>query len=245
VLSDVNLEIATGETLGLVGDSGAGKTMTALSILRLLPVGAEVSGQILYDGDDLLQMPDKTLRGIRGREIGVIFQDPLAALDPLMRIDHQLTEGMIYHLASTKRTAVQQAAGLLAEVGIADPESCLRSYPHQLSGGMRQRALIAGALSCGPRLLICDEITSSLDAVTQLQLLALLRNLRTRQELSILFISHNLRVVSGISDRITVMQNGRVLESGTAKDIFQNPASEHAANLTAACFSLNDAHSDS
>jgi ABC-type dipeptide/oligopeptide/nickel transport system ATPase component len=242
VLTDVSLEIAAGETLGLVGESGAGKTMTALSILKLLPTGAKVRGQILYQGNDLFQMSERAIRGIRGHHIAVIFQDPLAALDPIMRIDQQLTEGMIYHLASTKQEATRQVAKLLKRVGIAEPETCLRSYPHQLSGGMRQRALIAGALSCKPRLLICDEITSSLDAVTQLRLLALLRDLRKQQELSILFISHNLRVVSGISDRVAVMQKGRVLESGAAKDVLRNPATAYTANLTADQTDLNDVH---
>ena len=231
-LENVGFQLARGETFGLVGESASGKTLTALAILRLLPAGARmVSGEILYDGTDLRQITEGQMHRIRGREIGIVFQDPLTALNPVMRIDTQLSEGMIYHLAYSKQEASLRGKRLLREVGIPDPDQCLRSYPHQLSGGMRQRVLIASALSCQPKLLICDEITSALDTVTQAQLLTLLDRLKKALDLSILFISHDLRAVSQIADRVAVMRNGRILEEGSAADVFERPVNSYTRNL--------------
>jgi ABC-type dipeptide/oligopeptide/nickel transport system ATPase component len=234
VLEKLNLEVGAGEIVGLLGESGAGKTVTALAILGLLPAYARIpSGEIRYQGRSLLEIPRKKLREIRGCEIGMIFQDPRAALNPVMRIDQQLCEGMIYRLAYSKQKALNEGSRLLEAVGIRDPSRCLNSYPHQLSGGMRQRVIIASALSCRPQLLICDEITSSIDSLLQSRILSLLGRLKHEMKISILLITHNLRVVRQIADRTAVMLGGKIIEEGETEKILKEPTQEFTRSLAA------------
>lgn len=224
VLSQVDLTLLGGEILALVGQSGAGKTLTALAILGLLPPKAVVlSGKIEFQGRDLLLLRKDELRRERGCEIALVFQDPRTALNPVMRIDEQLAEGMRYRLQYSKQESLRESIRALTAVGIQDPERCLRSYPHQLSGGMRQRILLATALTCRPRLLICDEITSSVDCILQSQLLALLDRLRREHKTSILLITHNLWSARQIADRVSVLLRGRVVEEGSTESIFNQP----------------------
>ncbi len=209
VLKKVDLEIGTGETVGVIGESGCGKTTMALALLRLLPPNASVlEGQITFGTQDLLGLDRDQLNQVRGRKIGFVFQEPLSALNPLMRIETQVCEGMRYHLHLSKNAARVRAITLLERVGITDGSKCLEAYPHQLSGGMRQRVLIATALSCEPRLLICDEPSSSLDRPTQLKLMETMAQLKESSSLSILLISHDLDLVSGIADRTLLIEEG-------------------------------------
>ena len=234
VLDRLDLRIFAGEIVGLIGESGAGKTVAALSILGLLPNEAAVlSGEIRYQGVNLLDLKKSELREVRGCGIGIVFQDPRTALNPVMRIDKQLFEGMRCRLGYSKEKALEESAGLLRAVGIQDPERCLRAYPHQLSGGMRQRVLVAAALSCKPRVLICDEITSSVDSIVQSQLLALLTRLRENWNVSILLITHDLRAAERVADRIAVMLQGKVVEEGNTEKIFGEPAHGFTRTLLA------------
>jgi ABC-type dipeptide/oligopeptide/nickel transport system ATPase component len=220
VIDDVDLKVCSGETVGLVGKSGSGKTMIALAILGLLPAGAVVRrGEILYQDRNLLKLSAKELRKLRGREIGLIFQEPRSALNPVMRIEEQLLEGMKFHLGYSKTEAVQEGLRFLSTVGIEDPERCMAAYAYQLSGGMRQRVLIAMALSCKPRLLICDEMTSSVDSITENQLLALLARIKDEENLSILLITHSLPPVRRLADRVAVLFQGKVVEEGSVERI--------------------------
>lgn len=224
ILNQLDLEIFAGEIAGLVGESGAGKTLTALAILGLLPSRAKIlSGEIRYQGLNLLNLKANEMRQVRGGEIGIVFQDPRAALDPVMRIDKQLCEGMRFRLGYSRKRAVEESSRLLDAVGIEEPERCLKAYPHQLSGGMRQRILIAAALSCKPRVMVCDEITSSVDSIVQAQLLTLLVRLRKTLNISILLITHDLWVVRRISDRVSVLLQGKVVEEGATEQIFDRP----------------------
>jgi ABC-type dipeptide/oligopeptide/nickel transport system ATPase component len=234
ILDDLDLRIAAGEILALVGASGAGKTVTALAILGLLPPRARIEGgRILYQGRNLLKLEKKELREIRGCGIGMIFQDPRAALNPLMRIDQQLCEGMKYRLGYSKRQALEEGERLLEDVGIQEPKRCLKAYPHQLSGGMRQRITIAAAVSCSPQLLICDEITSSVDSIVQGRILLLLRRLSRHLKLSILLITHDLRAVRQTADRMAVMLDGKVVEEGCPRAILARPSHEFTRSLIA------------
>ncbi len=209
VLEKVDLEVGTGETVGVLGESGCGKTTMALSLLRLLPANAHVrSGRITFGSQNLLELDRDQLNQVRGREIGFVFQEPLLALNPLMRIESQLCEGMRHHLHLSKNAARARAISLLERVGITDGRWCLEAYPHQISGGMRQRVLIATALSCEPKLLICDEPSSSLDRPTQLKLMETLAQLKQSRDLSILLISHDLDLISRIADRTLFIEAG-------------------------------------
>ncbi len=209
VLEKVDLEVGTGETVGVLGASGCGKTTMALSLLRLLPANAHVrSGRITFGSQNLLELDRDQLNQVRGREIGFVFQEPLLALNPLMRIESQLCEGMRHHLHLSKNAARARAISLLERVGITDGRWCLEAYPHQISGGMRQRVLIATALSCEPKLLICDEPSSSLDRPTQLKLMETLAQLKQSRDLSILLISHDLDLISRIADRTLFIEAG-------------------------------------
>ena len=223
-VSGVNLSVAPGEMVAVVGETGSGKSMTALSVLRLLRDPVRISGgQILFEGEDLVAMPERRLRKVRGARIGMVFQDPMTALNPFHRIGDQIVE-MICTATGERRRAVRpRVPELLAEVGITRPELRVRQYPHELSGGMRQRAMIAMALANRPRLLIADEPTTGLDATVEAQVLALLRELNRQYGMAVMIITHNLGVVAGLSDRTVVMYGGRVVESGPTAALFADP----------------------
>jgi peptide/nickel transport system ATP-binding protein len=221
---DVDLELLEGETLCLVGESGSGKSMTALAMVGLLPTYAFRRAQRLhFDGLDILSMSERALRRLRGPAVSMIFQDPTAALDPSRTIGYQLEEVYLRHRSGGRRAAGRRACELLERVGISSPGDRLRQFPHQLSGGLRQRVMIAMALICDPRLLIADEPTTALDATTQIEILRLLRELKEERRLSLLFITHDFGVVAHIADRVAVMYAGEIVESGTAADVIGDP----------------------
>jgi oligopeptide transport system ATP-binding protein len=223
-VDDVSLTIGAGETLGLVGESGCGKTMTARSIVRLLPTGGRiVAGQVLFEGTDLAAMEPTALRRLRGHRIGVVFQDPSTSLNPVHTIGDQITEPMRLHLGLSRSAATDRATELLERVGIPRPRQRLRDYPHQLSGGMRQRVMIAIAVSCEPRLLIADEPTTALDVTIQAQILELIRELSSASGTAVLLITHDLGIAAGMCDRIDVMYAGRMVETAGLDDLFERP----------------------
>ncbi|MFG1403225.1 ABC transporter ATP-binding protein [Xanthobacter sediminis] len=221
----VSFDIATGETLALVGESGSGKSVTALSILKLLnyPAARHPSGEILFEGRDLLAIPERELRGVRGNKITMVFQEPMSSLNPLHTIERQVGEMLILHRGLGANAARARTLELLAEVGIPDPASRLSAYPHQLSGGQRQRVMIAMALANAPDLLIADEPTTALDVTVQAQILKLLKDLQKRLGMAMLFITHDLNIVRKIADRVCVMQKGEIVEQGGAEETFLNP----------------------
>jgi oligopeptide/dipeptide ABC transporter ATP-binding protein len=235
---DLSFSIAPGEVLGLVGESGSGKSVTSLALMRLLPPNARASGEIhLANGKgvcDLLQLPDAAVRPLRGSQIAMIFQEPMTALNPVMRVGDQVAEAVRAHHEVRKREAWNRAVAALNEVGIADSERRARDYPHQLSGGMRQRVMIAMAIVNRPTLLIADEPTTALDVTIQAQILDLLGKLRARFGLTMLFISHDLAVVSQVADRVAVMYAGNLVEMGSRRDIFRAPAHPYTRGLVQA-----------
>jgi peptide/nickel transport system ATP-binding protein len=237
----VSLSVQPGRALGLVGESGCGKTLTALALLRLLPDrAARISaGSVRFAGEDLTTASAERLRRVRGREIGAVFQDPMTFLNPVLRVGDQVAEPLRCHTGLSARAARARTLETLAEVGLADPERCYQSYPHQLSGGMRQRALIAAALICDPRLLIADEPTTALDVTVQAQLLALLDRERRRRGLALILITHDLGVVARICDEVAVMYAGRVVERGGVKELFAAPAHPYTAGLLASVRALD------
>jgi oligopeptide/dipeptide ABC transporter ATP-binding protein len=222
-VDDVSFELTAGQVLGIAGESGSGKTMTALALLGLLPSGARTSGRAVFGGRDLLALARRDLRSIRGREIALVFQDPTTSLHPLLRIETQLTEHVRQHLGLTKDEARRRAARLLATVRIPDPRSALAAYPHQFSGGMRQRIAIAAALACEPKLLIADEPTTALDVTVQAGILRLLDRLRREQGISVMVITHDLGVLSAVSDELCVMYAGRIVERGQTRKVLAAP----------------------
>ncbi len=221
----VDLAIGAGETLAVVGESGSGKSVTALAVLRLFgrDDGAVARGRILWRGEDLLPLPEAALRRFRGREIAIIFQDPGASLNPVFTVGEQIAEVLRRHEGLSKDRAAARARDLLRDVGIADPERRIRAYPHQLSGGMRQRVMIAVALACSPQLLIADEPTTALDVTIQAQILRLLKALQARTGMALMFITHDLELVADIADRIAVMYAGQVVETGPAAEVLARP----------------------
>ncbi len=221
----VSYYLDQGETLGLVGESGCGKSVSALSIMRLIPdpPGRIVGGSIMFENKDLTAMPEKELRKIRGNAISMIFQDPMTSLNPVLRIGEQMTESIELHLKLDRKAAVERAVELVDAVGIPDGRHRLRDYPHQFSGGMRQRIMIAMALSCNPRLLIADEPTTALDVTIQAQILDLLRRLQAKIGMSILLITHDLGVVAGTAKRVAVMYAGKIVEQAPTKELFAHP----------------------
>jgi peptide/nickel transport system ATP-binding protein len=224
VVNDVSFEIRKGETLGLVGESGSGKSMTALSILRLVPPPGQIAGgAIELDGQNLLTLPEPAMREVRGARISLIFQEPMTALNPVFTVGDQIGEALLVHRRANRRGARGRAIELLAAVGITDPERRVDDYPHQLSGGMRQRVMIAIALACEPPLVIADEPTTALDVTIQAQILDLLRELKARLGLSLLLITHDLGVVAEMADRVAVMNNGRIVEQAAVRDLFRTP----------------------
>ncbi|MFX3619205.1 MAG: ABC transporter ATP-binding protein [Sporolactobacillus sp.] len=221
----INLFLKPGETLAIVGESGSGKSVTARSIMGLLPEKQSTiqRGSILFEGKDLTKIPEKAKRELRGKEIAMIFQDPMTSLNPTLTIGHQLMEPLRMHQKLSKKQAKQRSIELLRKVGIPNPEQRMKQYPHQFSGGMRQRVVIAIAIACNPKILIADEPTTALDVTVQAKILELLKNLQKQMGTAILFITHDLGVVANMADRIAVMYAGRVAEVGTVDEIFYYP----------------------
>ena len=231
---DVSFVVAAGETLCLVGESGSGKSLTALSIMRLIQTpGRIASGQILFKGRDLQALAEREMQRVRGAEIGLIFQEPMTALNPVYTIGNQIEETLRIHGRATRRNARDKAIELLATVSVPEPERRVREYPHQLSGGLRQRALIALALAGGPVLLIADEPTTALDVTSQAQILDLLRDLQKRLGLALLLITHDLGVVAEMADRVAVMYAGRIVEQAPVRPLFADPKHPYTRGLMA------------
>jgi oligopeptide/dipeptide ABC transporter ATP-binding protein len=229
----VSWDVKEGETVALVGESGCGKSVTALSIMRLVaqPAGRIVGGQVLFKGRDLLALSEEEMRHVRGREIGMVFQEPMTSLNPVLTIGRQLTEGLEIHLGMSPADARKRAEELLGLVGIPDPARRLRQYPHQFSGGMRQRMMIAMALACNPSLVLADEPTTALDVTIQAQILELMKDLSRRLGVAMLIITHNLGVVARYADRVNVMYAGRIIERGTAREIYHSPRHPYTLGL--------------
>jgi oligopeptide transport system ATP-binding protein len=229
----ISFELKRGETLGIVGESGSGKSVTNLSIIRLIPEppGKIVSGEILFEGEDLRALPVEELRRIRGKRIAMIFQDPMTSLNPFMRISKQLMEITQLHLGHTKTQAYEHAVKMLETVGIPDARARVDSYPHEFSGGMRQRVMIAMALSCEPELLIADEPTTALDVTIQAQILELIKQLKQETGTSVILITHDLGVVAGMTDHIIVMYAGKVFEQARTRELFSCPGNPYTKGL--------------
>jgi oligopeptide/dipeptide ABC transporter ATP-binding protein len=231
----LDLTIAVGEVLGLVGESGSGKSVTALALMRLLPPQARASGEILFgngsSSQDLLQLPDESMRHLRGAQLAMIFQEPMTALNPVMRVGSQIAEALLAHNKVSRQEAWNRAVEAMGDVAIPDPAKRARDYPHQLSGGMRQRVMIAMAIINRPQLLIADEPTTALDVTIQAQILELLAELRGKFGLTMLFISHDLAVVSQVADQVAVMYAGSLVELGCKRDIFHAPAHPYTRGL--------------
>jgi ABC-type dipeptide/oligopeptide/nickel transport system ATPase component len=234
----ISFAIHSGEALGLVGESGSGKSVTSLAIMRLLAPQAVISGEILYSDRDLAGMKVEEMRRLRGSEIAMIFQEPMTALNPVMRVGDQIVEAVLAHERAGKAAARSRAIDGLREVGIPEPERRFSAYPHQLSGGQRQRVMIAIALVNRPKLLIADEPTTALDVTVQAQVLELLRELRAKHKLAMLFISHDLGVIAQICDRVAVMYAGQVLEAGSVAQVFAKPSHPYTRGLLHAIPSL-------
>jgi oligopeptide/dipeptide ABC transporter ATP-binding protein len=232
VVSDVSFTVAAGEALGIVGESGSGKTLSMLSLLQLLPHGAVAhADRALYDGRDLLGQSRLQMSGIRGREIAFVFQDSLTALNPVLTIGRQITEVLRLHFSLSAADAQQRTAELLAKVGIPDPSLRMRQYPHEFSGGMRQRVCIAMALAGEPRVLIADEPTTALDVTVQAEIVNLIQQLQRDSGLTVIWVTHDLALLARIADRVIVMYGGRVMEDAGARDLFETPRHPYAAAL--------------
>ena len=235
-VQNADLQLHAGETVCVVGESGSGKSLTARAVMGLLPaphvrVG---SGEIMFGGQDITQVSDERLREIRGSEISMIFQEPMTALNPVMSIGDQIDEVFRYHVSMTKKERVEKSIKLLEDVNLPDPAQIINAYPHELSGGQRQRAMIAMALALGPKILIADEPTTALDVTTQAQILELIKDMQKRLDTGVLFITHDFGVVADIADRVVVMQEGNIVETGTAKQVLNNPKHPYTKSLIAA-----------
>ena len=231
-VDDVSLVVNRGEVLGLVGESGCGKSVTSLSIMRLISQpGRVIAGEIIFDDEDLLLLPEKRMMDIRGNRISMIFQQPQSSLNPVFHIGDQLAEVIILHQDVNKTEANRRVIELLRMVGIPEPEARVKAYPHELSGGMAQRVMIAMALACVPELLIADEPTTALDVTIQAQILDLMRNLRSKTDTAIILITHDLGVVAEMCDRVNVMYAGRIVETAYVKELFQSPKHPYTAAL--------------
>ncbi len=241
----VSFDVRPGQTVGLVGESGCGKSVTSLAIMGLLPDrGNHVEGEAIFDGEDLLSLSASAMRDRRGSDIAMIFQDPLSSLNPVVSIGRQVTEVMERHQGLSRKEATPKAADLLERVGIPDPKARLLNYPHQLSGGMRQRALIAMALACNPRLLIADEPTTALDVTIQAQILALLKELVVDTGTALVMITHDLGVVAGLCDEVNVLYGGKVVERGGRHGLFRNPRHPYTVGLLNSIPRLDAARGD-
>jgi oligopeptide transport system ATP-binding protein len=245
-VDDVSFELGHGETLGLVGESGCGKSVTALSLTRLVPnpPGKIVSGSVVFDGVDLLKLSDDGMRKLRGKEIGFIFQDPLTSLNPTLTIGFQIAEGIRQHMGLSKKASYDRVVELLSKVGIPRAKDRLGDYPHQFSGGMRQRVMIAIALSCDPKLILADEPTTALDVTIQAQILELISVLSDEFGTAVLLITHDLGIAAGMCDRVNVMYAGRIVETGSVDVIFENPRMPYAWGLLDSLPRLDDVRSD-
>ena len=234
-LDDVSFTLKKGETLGIVGESGCGKSQMALSIMRLVqsPPGKTVAGSIELDGVDILKLSKREMKKIRGEKVAMIFQEPMTSLNPVLTIGHQITESILIHQKTDRKTARARAVEMLRMVGIPLPEKRMREYPHQLSGGMRQRVMIAIALCCNPQLLICDEPTTALDVTIQAQILELINDLRRRTGTSVIMITHDLGVVAQVSKNVMIMYAGKAMEYGTVQQVFTDPLHPYTKALLA------------
>ncbi len=232
-VDDVSFHIMPGETLGIVGESGSGKSITAMSIMRLIPTppGRIVNGSVHFEGDDVLTMSDEEMRSVRGNKIAMIFQDPMTSLNPVLNINKQIGETLELHLGMSKSQSRQRAIELLNMVGIPNAEQRVDQYPHQFSGGMRQRVMIAMALSCNPTLLIADEPTTALDVTIQAQILDLMRSLQIEHNTALMLITHDLGVVAGMTDRVNVMYAGHIVETADTEELFANPRHPYTVGL--------------
>ena len=242
-VNDVSFQLQEGETLGIVGESGSGKSVSSMAIMRLLPpitTQIDPQSQVIFKGEDLLKAKDKDMRRIRGKEIAMIFQDPMTSLNPVLTIGTQITESLRLHLKMDDKAATKRAVELLKLVGIPSAEKRLRDYPHQFSGGMRQRVMIAMAISCNPKLLIADEPTTALDVTIQAQILELLKRLRQELGTAIMLITHDLGVVAGMCDRIQVMYAGRIVETTAARQLYANPRMPYTIGLLNSIPRLDD-----
>jgi oligopeptide transport system ATP-binding protein len=232
-VDDVSFHVMPGETLGVVGESGCGKSMTGLSIMRLIPSppGKIVAGEIFFNGDDILRMTDEQVRSIRGNDIAMIFQDPMTSLNPVLTINRQISEALQLHMGMNRGQARDRTIELLKMVGIPNAEERVDQYPHQFSGGMRQRVMIAMALSCNPKLLIADEPTTALDVTIQAQILDLMRTLQMERDTGVILVTHSMGVVAGMADRIQVMYAGHIVETASTEEIFANPRHPYTVGL--------------
>jgi oligopeptide/dipeptide ABC transporter ATP-binding protein len=241
----VSFDVRPGRVLGVVGESGSGKSVTAQALMRLLPESARVTGgQIQFGGQDLARLSERQMRAVRGRQIAMVFQDPMSSLNPILTIGHQVREPLVLQLGLNRAAAQERAEALLALVRIASPGQIMRAYPHELSGGMRQRVMIAIALSCGPKLLIADEPTTALDVTTQAQILELLRDLQHRLAMSVLLITHDLGVVAEFADDVMVMYAGSVVETAPVSALFERPGHPYSEGLLRSMPPLEDEDPD-
>lgn len=231
IISGLNLGISRGSVFGLAGESGCGKSITALSIMGLLPPGMRARGQIIYDGTDLLTLDNESLRAYRGKEIAMIFQEPMTSMNPVLRVGYQIGEVINTHVRVKKKEARKITLGLMRSVRMPDPEMKMRAYPHQLSGGMRQRAMMAMAIACGPSLLIADEPTTALDVTIEAQLLALLRSLREEKRMALLLITHDLGIIAENAETVAIMYAGRIVEQARVESLFASPGHPYTMGL--------------
>ncbi|MGP1673846.1 MAG: ABC transporter ATP-binding protein, partial [Candidatus Limnocylindrales bacterium] len=245
-VDDVSFDVGYGETLGLVGESGCGKSVSALSIARLVPnpPGRIVAGEITFDGIDVLKLGEEEMRQLRGKEIGFIFQDPLTSLNPTLTIGYQIGESIRQHMGLSQKAARDRVIELLTKVGIPRAKDRLKDYPHQFSGGMRQRVMIAIALSCDPKLILADEPTTALDVTIQAQILELIQTLSDEFNTAVLLITHDLGIAAGMCDRVNVMYAGRIVETGTVDQLFENPRMPYAWGLLDSLPRLDDVRGD-
>jgi oligopeptide/dipeptide ABC transporter ATP-binding protein len=240
-VNGISLHIGKEETLGIVGESGCGKTVSMLSLLKLLPPNAEIeSGQAHFKGRDLLSLDAREIQSVRGAQIGIIFQDPMTSLNPVVNIGVQMAEPLIYHKGMNMRDALDRSSELLELVGVPDGEARIKDYPYQLSGGMRQRVLIAMALACEPDLIIADEPTTALDVTIQAQIIELVKELKNKLGTSVIWITHDLGVIAGLADRVTVMYAGYIVEEAEVEEIYDNPRHPYTLGLIKAVPSVKD-----
>ncbi|MBF0559720.1 MAG: ABC transporter ATP-binding protein [Nitrospirae bacterium] len=231
VISGLSFDIKKAEVFGLAGESGCGKSMTALSVLRILPSHAFADGEIFFDGKDLLSLDERGMRKIRGKDISMVFQEPMTSLNPVLTVGYQIAETLMAHFNLSKKKAIENAVELMRAVKIPTPESRVGDYPHQLSGGMRQRIMIAIAIACNPSLLIADEPTTALDVTIQAQILSLLRELRDERHMAILLITHDLSIISEQADRVAIMYAGRIMEMALVEGLFARPSHPYTIGL--------------